>query len=71
MVAVSLESISNLTDDEIRESMTREQLIAVIRGVEYPFAGKERLEYFDRDTLERVVCLVRRWSCHKLGRPTL
>jgi hypothetical protein len=43
----------------------------VIRSVEYPFAGKDRLEYFDRDTLERVVCLVRRWSCNRLGKLSL
>lgn len=66
-----LEAISTLTDDQIRHSMTPEELIAVIRSVEYPFAGKDRLEYFDRDTLERVVCLVRRWSCHRLGKLSL
>ncbi len=66
-----LEAISTLTDDQIRHSMTPEELIAVIRSVEYPFAGKDRLEYFDRDTLERVVCLVRRWSCHRLGKFSL
>jgi hypothetical protein len=42
-------------------------LMRIIRAVDYPFAGKERLEYFDRDTLERVVCLVRRWSQQRLG----
>ena len=26
---------------------------------------------FDRDTLERVVCLVRRWTCHRLGKLSL
>jgi hypothetical protein len=63
-----LETISTLTDEQIRHSMTDSELISVIRSVEYPFAGKERLEYFDRDTLERVVCLVRRWSCLRLGK---
>jgi hypothetical protein len=66
-----LEGISVLTDDEIRRVMSNAELIAVIRSVEYPFAGKERLEYFDRDTLERVVCLVRRWTCHRLGKLSL
>jgi hypothetical protein len=66
-----LESISTLSDDEIRRLMSTDELIAVIRSVDYPFAGKERLEYFDRDTLERVVCLVRRWTCHRLGKLSL
>ncbi len=66
-----LESISTLSDDQIRHSMTVDELIAVIRSVDYPFAGKDRLEYFDRDTLERVVCLVRRWSCLRLGKLSL
>lgn len=66
-----LEGISILTDEEIRRGMSNAELIAVIRSVEYPFAGKERLEYFDRDTLERVVCLVRRWTCHRLGKLSL
>ncbi len=66
-----LESISTLADHEIRHVMSTSELIAVIRSVDYPFAGKERLEYFDRDTLERVVCLVRRWTCHRLGKFSL
>jgi hypothetical protein len=66
-----LQAISVLTDERIRQSMSVEELIAVIRSVDYPFAGKDRLEYFDRDTLERVVCLVRRWSCHRLGKLSL
>ena len=66
-----LESISALSDDEIRRVMSISELIAIIRSVDYPFAGKERLEYFDRDTLERVVCLVRRWTCHRLGKLSL
>lgn len=64
-------AISLLTDDQIHHSMTTNELVAVIRSVDYPFAGKERLEYFDRDTLERVVCLVRRWSCLRLGKLSL
>ncbi|HXY37992.1 MAG TPA: hypothetical protein VEI07_27435 [Planctomycetaceae bacterium] len=67
----NLERISTLTDDEIRRVMSTPELIAVIRSVDYPFAGKERLEYFDRDTLERVVCLVRRWTCNRLGKLSL
>jgi hypothetical protein len=66
-----VEAISTLTDEQIHHGMTCDALIAVIRSVEYPFAGKDRLEYFDRDTLERVVCLVRRWSCHRLGKLSL
>jgi hypothetical protein len=66
-----LESISSLSDDDIRRVMSTSELIAVIRSVDYPFAGKERLEYFDRDTLERVVCLVRRWTCNRLGKLSL
>lgn len=66
-----LGTISTLTDEQIHRSMSDAELISVIRSVEYPFAGKERLEYFDRDTLERVVCLVRRWSCLRLGKISL
>jgi hypothetical protein len=66
-----LEAIATLTDDQIHHSMSEAELISVIRSVDYPFAGKERLEYFDRDTLERVVCLVRRWSCLRLGKLSL
>jgi hypothetical protein len=69
--AFDLEAISTLSDEQIRHSMSADELIAVIRSVEYPFAGKDRLEYFDRDTLERVVCLVRRWSCNRLGKLSL
>ncbi len=66
-----LQTISALSNDEIRGSMTKDELIQIIRSVDYPFAGKERLEFFDCDTLERVVCLIRRWSCRQLGKPTL
>ena len=66
-----LQTISELSTDEIRGSMTKDELIRIIRSVDYPFAGKERLEFFDRDTLERVVCLIRRWCCRRLGKPTL
>ena len=66
-----LQSISEFSNDEIRGSMTKDELIQIIRSVDYPFAGKERPEFFDRDTLARVVCLVRRWSCRQLGKPTL
>ena len=66
-----LQAIAELSNDEIRGSMTKDDLIQIIRSVDYPFAGKERLEFFDRDTLERVVCLIRRWSCQQLGKPTL
>jgi DNA-binding NtrC family response regulator len=54
-------TIGRLTSDEIRHRLSREELITVIQSVDYPFAGKDRLPNFDRDTLERVVHLVRRW----------
>ncbi|MBL8815953.1 MAG: response regulator [Planctomyces sp.] len=61
-----LVAIARLTTADIRENLSTSELIRIIRSVDYPFAGKERLEYFDRDTLERVVCLVRRWSQQRL-----
>jgi CheY-like chemotaxis protein len=64
----TLAEIAGLSTAEIRERLSTAELIGIIRAVEYPFAGKERLEYFDRDTLERVVCLVRRWSQQRLER---
>lgn len=57
----SEEWIAQLSQHDIRESLTVDELISVIRSVDYPFAGKDRLEHFDRDTLERVVHLVCRW----------
>lgn len=66
-----LQTIAALSNAEIRDSMTKGELIQIIRSVDYPFAGKERLEFFDCDTLERVVCLIRRWSCRQLGKATL
>ena len=63
-----LAEIACLSNSDIRERLSNSELIGIIRSVEYPFAGKERLEYFDRDTLERVVCLVRRWSQQRLER---
>lgn len=62
-----LRYIANLSMSQIRSSLREEDLIRIIRSVDYPFAGKERLEYFDRDTLERVVCLVRRWSQQRIA----
>lgn len=64
---VSLRSIASLSLREIHESLSVEQLINIIRTVDYPFAGKDRLEHFDRDTLERVVHLVCRWCRQKLA----
>lgn len=61
--------IADLTPGEIANSLSLNDLINVIRSVEYPFAGKERLEFFDRDTLERVVHLVRRWCRNRSHRP--
>ncbi len=62
-----LEAIASLSTVDICEKLTNAELIRIIRSVDYPFAGKERLEYFDRDTLQRVVCLVRRWSQQRLS----
>jgi hypothetical protein len=50
------------------EWLSDNELVQIIRAVDYPFAGKERLEYFDRDTLQRVAHLVRRWCRNKLSR---
>ncbi len=60
--------IAGLSPTEIRNSLSHADLIAIIRGVDYPFAGKHRLEHFDRDTLERVVNLVSRWCRQRLQR---
>ena len=58
---VNERSVLRMTERTIRERLTEAQLIKIIRGVDYPFAGKDRLEMFDRDTLVRVVLLVKRW----------
>ncbi len=58
-------TISRLPESAIRNRLTDDQLIRIIRGVDYPFAGKERLEMFDRDTLVRVVLLIRRWCLNR------
>jgi CheY-like chemotaxis protein len=62
-----LRYIASLSMADIRDRHSEADLIRIIRSVDYPFAGKERLEYFDRDTLERVVCLVRRWSQDRIA----
>lgn len=62
-----LKSIAELSMNQIHGNLSVAELIRIIRSVDYPFAGKERLEYFDRDTLERVVCLIRRWSQQRLS----
>ncbi len=62
-----LRCLASLSIAQIRSGFSVEELIRIIRTVDYPFAGKERLEYFDRDTLERVVCLVRRWCQQRLA----
>jgi DNA-binding NtrC family response regulator len=66
----TIPSIASLSIREIHESLSIDQLISIIRSVDYPFAGKERLEHFDRDTLERVVHLVCRWCRQKLDTRT-
>jgi len=67
--AYSEDVIADLTPSDISQRLTISDLIEVIRSVEYPFVGKDRLEFFDRDTLERVVHLVRRWCRNRLHRP--
>ncbi|MBL8848879.1 MAG: hypothetical protein JNG89_04315 [Planctomycetaceae bacterium] len=67
--AYSEDAIAELTPGDIAQRLSIGDLIEVIRSVEYPFAGKDRLEFFDRDTLERVVHLVRRWCRNRLHRP--
>ncbi|MEZ6066068.1 MAG: response regulator [Planctomycetaceae bacterium] len=59
--------IVELSSEQIRYQLSTEELMAIIRSVEYPFAGKDRLSAFDRDTLERVVHLVRRWCRGRVG----
>ncbi|HVJ68145.1 MAG TPA: hypothetical protein VM510_09190 [Caulifigura sp.] len=53
--------VARLPESTIRNRLSDDQLIRIIRGVDYPFAGKDRLEMFDRDTLVRVVLLIKRW----------
>jgi ActR/RegA family two-component response regulator len=53
--------VARIPEGMIRNGLTDNQLIRIIRGVDYPFAGKDRLEMFDRDTLIRVVLLIKRW----------
>jgi hypothetical protein len=62
--------IAELSPREIQHRLSTGDLVEIIRSVDYPFAGKERLEYFDRDTLERVVHLVRRWCRNRLQMAT-
>lgn len=47
-----LQTISELSNFEIRGSMTKDELIQIIRNADYPFAGKERLEFFNK--IDRV-----------------
>jgi hypothetical protein len=61
------ESIADLSPEDIHGKLATADLVKIIRSVNYPFAGKERLEHFDRDTLERVTHLVRRWCRTRLG----
>ena len=70
-VEYDAKSIAALSDEDIRDRFGNSRLISVIRSVKYPFAGKERLEFFDHDTLERIVFLVRRWCRNKTGRPPM
>ncbi len=58
--------IASFSLSDIQCSLSDAELIDVIRSVDYPFAGKHRLEHFDRDTLERVVHLVSRWCRQRL-----
>jgi DNA-binding response OmpR family regulator len=65
--AFNEESIADLSPEDIHGKLSTADLVKIIRGVNYPFAGKERLEHFDRDTLERVTHLVRRWCRTRQG----
>jgi ActR/RegA family two-component response regulator len=67
-VDVREEAIAELSPRDISQRLSDADLIQIIRTVDYPFVGKDRLEYFDRDTLERVVHLVRRWCRNRLQR---
>ena len=66
-----LDDVASLSLEDVSSRLSTPQLIRIIRSVEYHFTGKERLEYFDRDTLERVVLLIRRWSRLRLARRTV
>ncbi|MEZ6148223.1 MAG: response regulator [Planctomycetaceae bacterium] len=70
MVAHTLSEseIAGLSLSDIQCSLSDAELIDIIRSVDYPFAGKHRLEHFDRDTLERVVHLVSRWCRQRAQR---
>jgi DNA-binding NtrC family response regulator len=61
MTHVDEKLVARLPEGSIRNRLSDDQLIRIIRGVDYPFAGKDRLEMFDRDTLVRVVLLIKRW----------
>jgi len=61
MTRIDEQIVGRLPEGTIRNRLSDEQLIRIIRGVDYPFAGKDRLEMFDRDTLVRVVLLIKRW----------
>jgi DNA-binding NtrC family response regulator len=61
MTRIDEQIVGRLPEGTIRNRLSDDQLIRIIRGVEYPFAGKDRLEMFDRDTLVRVVLLIKRW----------
>ena len=65
------ESIAKLSSQEIEFLLNDSDLIQIIRSVDYPFAGKERLDFFDRDTLQRVVHLIRRWCCNRRQRRSI
>ncbi len=65
---IHLDDVAGLTRIDVSDRLSKPELIHIIRSVEYQFDGKERLEYFDRDTLERIVLLIRRWSRLRLAR---
>lgn len=60
-------SIACLTSEEIRFELTNRDMVRMIRSVDYPFAGKDRLEFYDRDTLERLAHLVRSWCQERVS----
>lgn len=58
-------TVQALSEQQIRNRLPDADLIQIIRAMDYPFAGKDRLESFDRDTLVRVVLLIKRWCASR------
>jgi len=63
----TIETIARLTSEEIRFDLTHTDLVELIRSVDYPFSQRDQLGQFDRDSLERIVLLVRSWCRGQFG----